>query len=193
MLHVSLLGRDDAVASCLDAIKLARAIDHPYSLAVALAYGSITHQMRHDVPGLTETVGELRDLCDRYGFACYREWALIPGRVVAARGDADARHLRRRGCRCLAPSLRRADGLGPWQYRAAPALRTRSGRRGCPPARPVPPPRSRCGQKRPNGCAEAAACGSGDCWGPPPGPPRRTRHSRWHPYHGIPPAVAATC
>ena len=73
-----LLGHDDdALAACREAIKLARAIDDPYNLAVALAYGCITHQMRHDVPGLRGTVEELRDLCDRYGFAYYREWALI--------------------------------------------------------------------------------------------------------------------
>ncbi len=48
-----LLGRDDeALSACREAIKLARAIDDPYNLAVALAYGSITHQMRHDLPGL---------------------------------------------------------------------------------------------------------------------------------------------
>ena len=73
-----LLGHDDdALAACREAIKLARAIDDPYNLAVALAYGCITHQMRHDVPGLRGTVEELRNLCDRYGFAYYREWALI--------------------------------------------------------------------------------------------------------------------
>jgi len=44
---------------------------------VALAYGSITHQMRHDMSGLRDTVGELRELCGRYGFAYYREWGLI--------------------------------------------------------------------------------------------------------------------
>jgi hypothetical protein len=34
-----LLGReDDALSACVEAIKLARAINHPYSLAVALAY-----------------------------------------------------------------------------------------------------------------------------------------------------------
>ena len=38
---------------------------------------AITHQMRHDLPGLRDTVGELRELCDRYGFAYYREWGLI--------------------------------------------------------------------------------------------------------------------
>jgi tetratricopeptide (TPR) repeat protein len=73
-----LLGQDDdALSSCQEAIRLARAIDHPYNLAVALAYGSITHQMRHDLPGLVDTVAELRELCERYGFAYYREWALI--------------------------------------------------------------------------------------------------------------------
>ncbi|HEX6467895.1 MAG TPA: AAA family ATPase [Streptosporangiaceae bacterium] len=73
-----LLGQDgDALAGCADAIALARAIDHPYSLAVALAYGGITHQLRHDLPRLKETVAELRELCGRYGFAYYSEWGLI--------------------------------------------------------------------------------------------------------------------
>ena len=44
---------------------------------MALAYGAITHQMRRDLPELRDTVGELRELCDRYGFAYYREWGLI--------------------------------------------------------------------------------------------------------------------
>jgi DNA-binding SARP family transcriptional activator/tetratricopeptide (TPR) repeat protein len=73
-----LLGHEDeALAACREAITLARAIDHPYSQAVALAYGSITHQMRRDLPELRSMVDELRRLCDRYHFAYYREWALI--------------------------------------------------------------------------------------------------------------------
>jgi ATP/maltotriose-dependent transcriptional regulator MalT len=73
-----LLGHDDdALAACREAITLARAIGHPYCQAVALAYGGITHQMRHDPPELRKTVDELRQLCDRYNFAYYREWALI--------------------------------------------------------------------------------------------------------------------
>ena len=85
-----LLGDDDAALSASrDAIELARSIDHPYTLAVALAYASITYQMRHgesgagEAPGargapeLRRTVEELRELCERYAFAYYREWALI--------------------------------------------------------------------------------------------------------------------
>ena len=73
-----LLGHDaEAWSACHEGIKLARAIDHPYCLAVALAYGSITHQMRHDMSELRDMVGELRELCGRYGFAYYREWGLI--------------------------------------------------------------------------------------------------------------------
>ena len=73
-----LLGHDgEALVACQQAIKLARSIDHPYCLAVALAYGCITHQMRHDVSAVCDGVAELRELCDRYGFAYYREWAVI--------------------------------------------------------------------------------------------------------------------
>jgi DNA-binding SARP family transcriptional activator len=73
-----LLGHDAAArATCREAIKLARDIDHPYSLAVALSYGAITCQMLGDLPQLRDTLGELRELCDRYGFAYYREWVLV--------------------------------------------------------------------------------------------------------------------
>jgi DNA-binding SARP family transcriptional activator/tetratricopeptide (TPR) repeat protein len=73
-----LLGQDDdTLSACREAITLARAIDHPYSQAVALAYGAITHQMRDDLSELRNTIDELRQLCDRYDFAYYREWALI--------------------------------------------------------------------------------------------------------------------
>jgi DNA-binding SARP family transcriptional activator/tetratricopeptide (TPR) repeat protein len=73
-----LLGHQgEALTACREAIMLARAIDHPYNQAVALAYGAITHQMRGDLPELRNAVDELRRLCERYDFAYYREWALI--------------------------------------------------------------------------------------------------------------------
>ena len=73
-----LLGHDDDALACLDrAIATARAIEHPFNLALALAYGAVGEQMRGDVPRLRNTVAELRELCDRYDFAYYREWGLI--------------------------------------------------------------------------------------------------------------------
>jgi DNA-binding SARP family transcriptional activator len=73
-----LLGRDeDALTSTDRAISTARAIEHPYNLALALAYGAVADQMRGDLPRLRNTVGELRELCDRYDLAYYREWGLI--------------------------------------------------------------------------------------------------------------------
>jgi DNA-binding SARP family transcriptional activator len=73
-----LLGHDDeALMSSREGIELARAIGHPYSLAISLAYGAITSQMRHDTGELKERTSELRELCDRYGFGYYGEWALV--------------------------------------------------------------------------------------------------------------------
>ncbi|WP_318307376.1 ATP-binding protein [Amycolatopsis solani] len=75
-----LLGHDDAaVASSAEAVGRARAAGHPYSLTIALAYAGITHQLRRDRRALWAAVAELHDLCDRYGFAYYREWALVLG------------------------------------------------------------------------------------------------------------------
>jgi DNA-binding SARP family transcriptional activator len=73
-----LLGDDEAATSASqEAIGMARTIGDPYNVAIALAYSAVIHQMRHDLPRLREVVAELRDLCQRYEFAYYREWALI--------------------------------------------------------------------------------------------------------------------
>jgi DNA-binding SARP family transcriptional activator len=73
-----LLGHDDdALASALGAVGLARQIGDPYNLAVGLAYVSILHQLRGARPALRVTNAELSELCARYDFAYYREWALI--------------------------------------------------------------------------------------------------------------------
>jgi tetratricopeptide (TPR) repeat protein len=91
-----LLGRDDEAARhCHDAVALARSFDQPYSLAVALAYAGITHQLRRRPAELRDTVGELGELCERYGFAYYREWALVLGGWC--RADGSGIGLARRG------------------------------------------------------------------------------------------------
>ncbi|GHF08008.1 SARP family transcriptional regulator [Amycolatopsis deserti] len=69
----------EALAASRDAVDLARSIEHPYSLAVALAYAGITYQICDDRDRLGDTVRELGELCDRYGFAYYREWGLVLG------------------------------------------------------------------------------------------------------------------
>ena len=106
-----LLGHDaEALAACQEAIKLARTIGHPYCLAVALAYGSITHQMRHDMSELRDTAGELRDLCGRHGFAYYREWGLILD--AWSRPDGSGIDLARRGI----ANLKTAGSFGRRPY-----------------------------------------------------------------------------
>jgi DNA-binding SARP family transcriptional activator/tetratricopeptide (TPR) repeat protein len=86
-----LLGDSDrAVWRCADAVERGRSVDHPYSLAVALAYAGITHQLCGDRTTLLEAVGQLRDLCRRYEFAYYGEWALIlEGWTTGGRKGAD--------------------------------------------------------------------------------------------------------
>jgi DNA-binding SARP family transcriptional activator/tetratricopeptide (TPR) repeat protein len=68
---------EEARANCRHAVELARSMGHPYNLALALGYAGITHHMSQDFPAMTEAVSELRALCERYGFAYYREWGLI--------------------------------------------------------------------------------------------------------------------
>ncbi len=73
-----LLGRsDDARDTAIRVVEVARDAEHPFSLAVALAYSGVTHQMLEDEVGLRLAVDELCDLCERYEFAYYREWAMI--------------------------------------------------------------------------------------------------------------------
>ena len=77
--HAHWLRGDDAAAeaSTREAVERSRSLDHPYSLAVALAYAVMPRQMRGDRSGLQRMVAELRELCDRYGFGYYREWGLV--------------------------------------------------------------------------------------------------------------------
>jgi DNA-binding SARP family transcriptional activator len=73
-----LLGRDeDALHWCDWATVRAEEVEHPYSLAVALAYAAITHQLRGDVDRTLESARRVREICDRYEFAYYGHWGLI--------------------------------------------------------------------------------------------------------------------
>jgi DNA-binding SARP family transcriptional activator/tetratricopeptide (TPR) repeat protein len=73
-----LLGNSEqAVATCWKAVQLARSADHPYSLAAALGYSAITHQLVEDRAGASEAASELISLCERYSFSYYREWGVV--------------------------------------------------------------------------------------------------------------------
>jgi hypothetical protein len=68
---------DGALRDCEQSIRRAREVQHPYTLAVALAYAAITHQMCGDLAALDEALNELSELCTRYDLAYYREWPLV--------------------------------------------------------------------------------------------------------------------
>ena len=86
-----LLGRDDdALHWCGWATARADEVEHPYSLAVALAYAAITHQLRGDVDQTLEFARRVREICDRYEFAYYGHWGLIlAGWCVGGTAGAD--------------------------------------------------------------------------------------------------------
>ncbi|PVZ11147.1 ATP-binding protein [Actinomycetospora cinnamomea] len=87
-----LLGDDDrARETAAGAVAAARRIEHPYSLAIALAYEAVTHQLRDDRASVEASVAELTELCERYGFAYYREWApLLTGWARGGRAGAES-------------------------------------------------------------------------------------------------------
>jgi DNA-binding SARP family transcriptional activator/predicted ATPase len=73
-----LLGEEAAaLAHAERAIALARRFDHPYSLTLALAYAALLHQMRRDTAAVVESADAVVALCDKYGFAFYRDWAIV--------------------------------------------------------------------------------------------------------------------
>lgn len=76
------------------AIELARRIEHPYSLTVALSYAAVVRQLLGDLEELALALDELVVLCERYEFAYYREWAsVLTGWVEGgAVGLREARH-----------------------------------------------------------------------------------------------------
>lgn len=67
----------EAVRLGEDALRCARQVHHPFSLAVALAYAAVLHQLRGDVAATRDAVEQLRDVCGRYDIAYYNQWAVI--------------------------------------------------------------------------------------------------------------------
>jgi hypothetical protein len=87
-----LLGRDaESLSWCEWAIARARDVDHPYSLAVALSYAAITHQLRGDKERTSEFAERVLEICARYDFAYYGNWGLILAGWCAGGGDGAGR------------------------------------------------------------------------------------------------------
>jgi DNA-binding SARP family transcriptional activator len=106
-----LLGEDaQADAVSRECVQLARDLDEPYCLAVALSYRAVLDQMRGDQDGLAATAAEVLGLCDEYGFGYYRDWALILGGW--SRPDGSGTALARRGI----ASLRSAGAFARMPY-----------------------------------------------------------------------------
>jgi DNA-binding SARP family transcriptional activator/tetratricopeptide (TPR) repeat protein len=89
-----LLGRDEEALRWSGwAVARAEEVEHPYSLAIALAYAAITHQLRGDRDLTTEFARRVREICARYDFAYYGNWGLILGGWSAG-GAAGAEQIR---------------------------------------------------------------------------------------------------
>jgi len=88
-----------AVAASAEAVETARVINHPYSLTVALSYAALTHQVSGNLPSLEPVLVELTELCARYEFAYYSQWAMVL--TGWAQGGADGLRQARRGIESL--------------------------------------------------------------------------------------------
>jgi DNA-binding SARP family transcriptional activator len=73
-----LLGRDaEALHWCDWANARAQEVEHPFTVAVAVAYAAITHQLRGDRERTREFARRIQEICARYDFAYYGDWGLI--------------------------------------------------------------------------------------------------------------------
>ncbi len=82
---------DRAAVASRRAVRLADALRHPYSQALAHAYASALHYMRRDRKACLEHATATTALCQRYGFAYYVHWGRIFGAWADPRFDAEAR------------------------------------------------------------------------------------------------------
>jgi predicted ATPase len=79
---------DGARASSEEALRLARELSHPLSLAVALAYGAMLYQFCRDLRQVNALAESTIRLCTEHGFPYYLSWAeLLLGWSRAAAGE----------------------------------------------------------------------------------------------------------
>ena len=86
-----------------EAVERARALAHPYSLAIALGYAALTQQLLGDTDRLVACTDELATLSRRHGFAYYADWGEVlagwsaDSRAGTARMERAVERLRRAG------------------------------------------------------------------------------------------------
>lgn len=100
---------DRALLAIGEAIELARRLDHPFSLVVALDYAAMLHQFRREPAMVRKHAEAAYAVCAEYGFSYYQAWAtLMESWASAEEGDLD------RGIGRLRDGLRdlRATGAG---------------------------------------------------------------------------------
>ena len=68
---------EEAAHAATTSVAMARGADHAYSLAVALAYAGITHQLLGDRRRVLASSEELLRICSRCHFVYYNEWGLV--------------------------------------------------------------------------------------------------------------------
>lgn len=83
------LGLDDAALLVMEqAIGFARQLDHPFSLAVTLAYAAMLHQFREEPAAVRTQATAAHALCAEHGFSYYLAWATIMnGWAIAQEGS----------------------------------------------------------------------------------------------------------
>jgi tetratricopeptide (TPR) repeat protein len=81
---------DRAVASCEEAVQLARDIDKPVLIAVATGFAGLTYLLRRDVPRLVEYAEECKSICDRHEFRQHAAMSnVMLGYACSYEGDHD--------------------------------------------------------------------------------------------------------
>src|SRR5262245_38580767 len=65
---------DCALKSAEDALSVARQVSHPFSIALALAYLAMLHQLRREPEAALKVAEEARGLCQEYRFDYYGAW-----------------------------------------------------------------------------------------------------------------------
>jgi len=81
---------DQARAMSHTALARARALSHPFSLALALNYAAILHQFRREKRTTHERAAAATVLCREYGFAYYLAWGpILQGWVLVGQGQRE--------------------------------------------------------------------------------------------------------